>query len=260
MMRSTVRRNGRKAIPGSEISGPVALVTGGARRLGAAVCRHLARRGYRVVVNFRSSTQQAADLARAIEAKGGGALAVRADVTRPADVRRMVDRIRRVFGRLDVLVNNVGDYLEKPLSKTSFDDYRRILESNLTAVFLCSQAALPLLRASGRGRIIVIGYAPAGRLSPVARCPVYHTAKTGALLLTKAMAVEEAPRGVTVNMVSPGTLFNSVLKPSTDPRDYIPAGRFCRYQDILGALDYLLGDEASYVTGGHFVISGGYAI
>lgn len=260
MTRRAVWRNSRKAMPGSEAAGPVALVTGGARRLGAAVSRHLARRGYRVVVNFRSSAQQAADLVKAIEAKGGCALAVRADVTRPAEVRCMVDRIRRLFGRLDVLVNNVGDYLEKPLSKTSFDDYRRILDSNLTSVFLCSQAALPLLRCSERGRIIVIGYAPAGRLSPTGRCPVYHTAKTGALLLTKAMAVEEAPRGVTVNMLSPGTLFNSVLKPSSNPVDYIPAGRFCRYPDILGALDYLLGDGASYVTGGHFVISGGYAI
>lgn len=243
-----------------ERGGPVALVTGGARRLGAAVCRHLAGCGFRVVVNYRSSARQAQDLVRAIEAKGGEAFAVRADVTRPSDVRRMVDGVRRRFDRLDVLVNNVGEYLERPLAKTSYEDFRRILESNLTSVFLCSQAALPLLRVSGRGRILVLGYAPAGRLSPVARCPVYHMAKTGALLLTKALSVEEAPHGVTVNMVSPGTLFNSVLKPSADPRDYIPAGRFCRYDDILGALDYLLSDRASYVTGGHFVVSGGYAI
>ncbi len=259
-MNKRALRMERRQKPNPERGGPVALVTGGARRLGAAVCRHLAGRGYRVAVNYRSSRRRAEDLVRAIEARGGEAFAVRADVTRPADVRRMVDRVCRSFGRLDVLVNNVGEYLERPLAKTTYEDFRRILESNLASVFLCSQAALPLLRASGRGRIVVLGYAPAGRLSPVARCPVYHMAKTGALLLAKALSVEEARHGVTVNMVSPGTLFNSVLKPSADPRDYIPAGRFCRYDDILAALDYVLSDRASYVTGGHFVISGGYAI
>lgn len=239
---------------------PVALVTGGARRFGAALCKHLACQGYRMVVNYRSSCRQARDVVKWVKARGGEAVAVRADVTRPADVKRMLDRVCHGFGRLDVLVNNVGEYLEKPLSKTSFEEYRQILDSNLASVFLCCQAFLPLLRSSGKGRILVLGYAPAGRLSPVARCPVYHMAKTGALLLTKALAVEEAPFGVTVNMVSPGTLFNSVLKPSSDPRAYIPAGRFCRYDDLFGAIDYLLSDRASYVTGGHFVISGGYAL
>lgn len=259
MKKRSVRMEGRAKFI-VEGGGPVALVTGGARRFGAALCRHLAGRGYRVVVNYRSSGRQARELVRRVEEKGGEALAVRADVTRLAEVGRLVGRVRSRFGRLDVLVNNVGEYLERPLARTSFEDYRRILNSNLTSVFLCCQAALPLLRASGKGRILVLGYAPAGRLSPVARCPVYHLAKTAALLLTKALAVEEAPRGVTVNMVSPGTLFNSVLKPSSDPRAYIPAGRFCRYEDLFGAIDYLLSDRASYVTGGHFVVSGGYGL
>jgi NAD(P)-dependent dehydrogenase (short-subunit alcohol dehydrogenase family) len=80
------------------------------------------------------------------------------------------------------------------------------------------------------------------------------------LILAKSMAVEEAPHGITVNMISPGTIFNSVKKPSETASDYIPAGRFCRYADLLGMLDYLLSEEAAYVTGGHFVVSGGYAI
>ena len=238
----------------------VALVTGGARRLGAGICRHLAKQGYRVVVNYRRSIVPAKALVRAIEHKGGEAISIRGDVTRLADVNRMVGRLRSVYGRLDVLVNNVGEYLEKPLSDVSSEEWDGIVRSNLSSVFICCKAALPLLRSSGRGRIIVIGYAPAGRLAASARCSVYHIAKTGALILAKSLAVEEAVNRVTVNMVSPGTIFNSVKKPSKDPRAYIPAGRFCRYSDIFGILDYLLSERASYVTGGHFVVSGGYAV
>lgn len=239
---------------------PVALVTGGGRKLGAAICRRLAGLGYRVVINYRSSGPQAESLLRTIRAGGGSGTTVRADVTRPADVLRMLDRVRGEFGRLDVLVNNVGDYLEKPLHRCSHGEFERILKSNLHSVFLCTQAALPMLRQAGAGRIIVIGFAPAGKISAFPHRAVYHLAKTGALLLTKAIAVEEARYGVTANMISPGTLFNSVKKPSKNPADYIPAGRFCRFEDILGTLEYLLGERASYVTGGHFIVSGGYAV
>jgi len=261
-MKRTCRRSGPlgRGVEGEEEVKQVALVTGGARRLGAGICRHLARQGYRVVVNYRKSGVQAEALVRAIRRRGGEAIAVRADVTRPGDVQRMVERANRSYGRLDVLVNNVGEYLEKPLSEVSIAEWETVIRSNLSSVFLCCKASLPLLRRSERGRIIVIGYAPAGRLAASARCSVYHLAKTGALLLAKSLAVEEAAHGVTVNMVSPGTIFNSVKKPSMDPRDYIPAGRFCRYSDMNGMLDYLLSERASYVTGGHFLVSGGYAV
>jgi 3-oxoacyl-[acyl-carrier protein] reductase len=172
----------------------------------------------------------------------------------------MIQRVHRSFGRLDVLVNNVGDYLEKPVARVSLPEWESILQSNLTSVFLCTRESLPLMRKGQGGRVIMIGYAPAGKLVASPRCAVYHLAKTGALILTKSIAVEEAPHGITVNMISPGTIFNSVKKPSQRASDYIPAGRFCRYADLHGMLDYLLSDEAAYVTGGHFVVSGGYAI
>ncbi len=254
------RRSRRRAgIPGT-VTGQVALVTGGARKLGASICRHLAGRGYRVVINYRTSRARAESLAKAIRAGGGQAVTCRADVTRERDVRRMVDRVKRSFGRLDVLINNVGDYLEKPLARVSPAEWEAIVRSNLTSVFLCTREVLPLMRERRQGRIVMIGYAPAGRIAASPRCAVYHLAKTGALILAKSMAVEEAPHGITVNMVSPGTLFNSVKKPSRTASDYIPAGRFCRYGDLLGMLDYLLSESASYVTGGHFVVSGGYAV
>ena len=238
----------------------VALVTGGARRFGASVCRHLAGRGYRVVINYRPSRLQAESLAERIRGRGGQAMPCRADVTRQRDVRKMVDRVDRTFGRLDVLINNVGDYLEKPLARVSTEQWETIIRSNLTSVFLCTKEALPLMRKGRGGRIVMIGSAPAGKLAAAPRCAVYHLAKTGALILAKSLAVEEARHGITVNMISPGTIFNSVKKPSKTPSDYIPAGRFCRYEDLLGMLDYLLSEEAAYVTGGHFVVSGGYAV
>jgi 3-oxoacyl-[acyl-carrier protein] reductase len=172
----------------------------------------------------------------------------------------MFDKVKHTFGRLDVLINNVGDYLEKPLARVSTEEWEAIIRSNLTSVFLCTKEALPLMRKKKVGRIVMIGYAPAGKLVASPKCAVYHLAKTGTLILTKSMAVEEAPHGITVNMISPGTLFNSVKKPSKTAADYIPAGRFCRYDDLLGMLDYLLSERASYVNGGHFVVSGGYAV
>ncbi len=250
----------RGAVPPGGTESRVALVTGGARKFGASVCRHLAGRGYRVVINYRRSREQAEALAVRIRRRGGRALACRADVTRERDVKRMIGRVKRSFGRLDVLVNNVGDYLEKPLARVSTEEWEEILRSNLTSVFLCTKEALPLMRSRPGGRILVIGYAPAGKLAASSRCAVYHLAKTGALILTKSLAVEEAPHGITVNMISPGTIFNSVKKPSDTASDYIPAGRFCRYADLHGMMDYLLSEEAEYVTGGHFVVSGGYAI
>jgi len=238
----------------------VALVTGGARKLGASLCRHLAGSGYAVVIDYRRSGAQAQRLMERIAAQGGRAVAVRADVTRVSDVRRLVGLVERTFGRLDVLVNNVGDYLEKPLASVTVAEWRAVLGSNLDSVFLCTRAALPLMRRAGGGRVINIGYAPVGKTVSSVRCPVYHVAKMGVLSLTKVFAAEEAPHGITVNMISPGTIFNSVKKPSRVAADYIPAGRFCRYRDIQGVLDYLLSERASYVTGGHFVVSGGYAI
>jgi 3-oxoacyl-[acyl-carrier protein] reductase len=238
----------------------VALVTGGARKLGASISRHLAQQGYRVVINYRTSRSQAESLAKRIRGRGGDATPFRADVTLERDVRRMFDEVHRTYGRLDALINNVGDYLEKPLARVSMEEWEAIIRSNLTSVFLCTKEALSLMRRRQGGRIVTIGYAPAGKIAASPRCAVYHLAKTGALLLTKSIAVEEAPHGITVNMISPGTIFNSVKKPSRTPSDYIPAGRFCRYDDLLGMLDYLLSKKASYVTGGHFVVSGGYAI
>jgi len=242
-------------------AGPVALVTGGARKLGASLCRHLARGGYGVVIDYRRSDVQARRLAERIRGFGGSAVAVRADVTRSSDVQRLMRFVDRTFGRLDVLVNNVGDYLEKPLSAVRVAEWDAIVHSNLDSVFLCTRAALPLMRRGKEGgRVITIGYAPIGKTVSSVKCPVYHLAKVGALSLTKAFAAEVACHGITVNMISPGTLFNSVKKPSRVAGDYIPAGRFCRYGDVHGVLDYLLSEKASYVTGGHFVVSGGYAV
>ena len=239
---------------------PVALVTGGARRLGAAISTHLGMNGYRVVINFRRSAEDARRLVRRIEERQGEAVALRADVTKQSQVDRMVERIVRAYGRIDVLVNNVGDYLEGPLGSMGQKEWEALLRSNLFSVVLCTRAIVPVMRKQGRGRVINIGYSPAGRMQSSPRCTAYHIAKTGVLVYTKTIAAEEARFGITVNMVSPGTMFNSVKKPSKDPADYIPAGRFCRYDDLLGAIDYLLSDRASYVTGNHIVASGGYAL
>jgi 3-oxoacyl-[acyl-carrier protein] reductase len=238
----------------------VALVTGGARRLGGAISRYLACKGFRVVINYRNSKQEAQRLLKVISDHGGEGLCIRADVTKVTQVERMFRTVTDRYGRIDVLVNNVGNYLWKPLASIRLREWDEILQNNLYSVFLCSGAALPAMRRQQWGRVINIGYAPAGKLSAFPKCTAYHIAKTGVLIYTKSLAVEEARFNITVNMVSPGTMFNSVRKPSRNPADYIPVGRFCRYEDILGIIDYLVREEASYITGGHFVVSGGYSI
>jgi 3-oxoacyl-[acyl-carrier protein] reductase len=238
------------------VSGPVALITGGARRLGAHLARGLARDGWTVVVNYRSSAAEAVALVAAIEADGGAAWAVAADVARRDDVTAMLSEVGRREGRLDLLLNNVGIYEPKPLREVTPEDWDAAIGANLSGSFYCVHAALPLLEAS-RGQIITIGYAGLDALTAAPEAAPYQVSKVGMLVLTKALAKEMAPYGVRANMVSPGQLANSIDLPA-DLAAAIPAGRAGTLDDILGAVRYLLG--AGYVTGVNIDVAGGYRL
>lgn len=252
---STGTRSDRRATP--DLSGRVALVTGAARRMGRALALTLAGAGADVAVHFQSSRSEAAAVVGEIEAMGRRAQLVRVDLTDPAAVDAAFHEVTRTLGGLDILVNNVGTIVWKHFEDHEPPDWQACLDGTLFATLNASRAGLPALRRSGRGRIINILDADADSTDPVPFATAYKIGKRATFTLTKTMAVTEAPHGITVNAVSPGTLEDSPTKPALDR---IPAGRYGTYQDITQAVLFLAGDAAAYVTGAHIKVSGGYLI
>lgn len=231
-----------------------ALVTGSARGLGRAIARHLGGAGCEVAVHYRSSRPQAEETARAVRAAGGRAHLVSGDVTNPAEVESLVGEAARAMGGLDVLVNNVGQFLPGYPDEISIEQWDSQLASTVSAAFYVSRACLPLLRDGG-GRIINISDSRAERIAASPRTLPYQVGKTGVLILTRTLARTEARYGVTVNALLPGVFENS--DPPGDARE-IPAGRLGKFRDMLGAVDFLLSPQADYVTGAFLQVGGGW--
>jgi 3-oxoacyl-[acyl-carrier protein] reductase len=244
------------------LSGKVALVTGSARGIGSAVARALARAGADVAVNYVRSRGEADALAAEIRATGRRALACRADVSRPEDVAAMFHEIARDLGAPDVLVNNAGPFLIRRLADTSFDDWRSIVEPNLHGVFLCSRAALPGMRAKGWGRIVNFTFAPVEKHAAVPGSSAYHAAKAGVHALTRTLAAEEAPHGITVNAVGPGLIDSPDL--AHDLRERLrartPLRRLGTADEVARAVLFLADPASAYITGAHLPVAGGWEL
>lgn len=231
-----------------------ALVTGSARGIGRELALTLAGLGYAVAIHYRRSRTDAEDVAAEIEAAGGRALTLRADVTEEAEASELVDRAREAFGRLDVLVNNVGNYHHAPLEALGGAAWREMFDSNLHATFYTCQRAAPHLREVGGGRIVNLGYAGAESLTAKPGVIAYQVAKAGVALYSRALAKREAPYGTTVNVIAPGVIENSVTMPLRE----IPMGRTGTLAEVAGALRYLVSDDARYVTGTSIRVGGGW--
>ncbi len=236
------------------LSGRTALVTGAARRLGRALALALAHAGADVLVHYRSSEAEAREAVAEIEALGRRAAVVQADLAQAEAVRRAFGEAIDAMGGLDILVNNVGTIAWKRLDEHTAEDWRDCLDGTLFATLHASEAALPALRRSGRGRILNILDADADLTSPVPFATAYKIGKRAAFTLTKTMAVTEGPHGVTVNAISPGTLDDSGVKP---PLEKIPLGRYGTHADVAATLVHLASDAGAYVTGTQVKVSGG---
>ncbi|WP_457628221.1 bifunctional dihydropteridine reductase/dihydrofolate reductase TmpR [Oceanithermus sp.] len=233
-----------------------ALVTGAARGIGRAVALGLAERGFDVAVHYRSSRAEAREVAATVRRIGRRAVTVQADLTDPAQARKAVEATARGLGGLAAVVNNVGDYLFKPIEEVEPEEWRAVLASNLDTAFFVTQAALPYLLAEGWGRVLFLGYAGAGQLAAKPQIAPYFIAKTGVVLYAKALAARLAPHGVTVNVVAPGVAENSVTQPVRE----IPMGRVARLDELVEAVGYFVSPAADYVTGQVLEVAGGWNV
>jgi len=246
------------AAPGApELQGRVAIVTGAARNIGRAIALELAAAGASVIVNTRSSTDQAQAVAAEIEARGGRALAVTADVTDGAAVSAMVAASLARFGRIDMLVNNAAVREESTFEAIALPDWHRIVSIVLDGAFLCAQACVPQMKQAGGGAIVNIG-GLTGHTGAKRRAHVV-TAKAGLVGLTKALAFDLADDGITVNCVSPGMI--DTRREGAPPAHHADrktmVGRLGEAQDVAAAVRMLCGPGARYITGQTLHVNGG---
>lgn len=235
---------------------PVALVTGAAQGIGRALVLALAGAGYDVAVHYRSSEDAATATAAEARAKGVRAETFQADVTDAAEAETLVETVHRTLGGPDVLINNVGDYHYGPLAELRVETWLEMFASNLHSTFYVCRIALPLMQRAGWGRVINIGYAGAETLKARPGIAPYSIAKTGVILYSKALALTYAGDGVTVNVISPGIMENSVTKPTAK----IPLGRTGKLSEVTDAALYLVSDGAAYLTGITLEVAGGWNV
>lgn len=236
----------------------VALVTGSAKRLGRALIERLAAERYTAWVHCLHSLAEARAVADGIEARGGIARVVQGDVADADAIAKMIDHIAVTEGRLDVLVNNVGVYHTGPLAHFGREDFQAMLAANLLGPFDLIRRALPLFGEHG-GSVINIGYTGLETNGAAGKAAAYACSKAGLLILTRSFAEELGPRGIRVNMVSPGQIDNSVDLPDGFAAT-VPLGRAATVDDISAAVSFLVSDQAQYVTGQNIEVAGGYML
>ena len=246
-----------------KFEGKTAIVTGGSRGLGRAVCLELAAGGANVVLCYAGNEAAAQETVRAVEALGAKALAVRCDVADAAQVDELVKAAMEAFRRIDILVNNAGITRDNLLMRMSEADFDAVIAANLKGAFLCMKAVSRLMLKQRYGRIVnlssVVGLrGNAGQVN-------YAASKAGVIGMTKSLAKELASRGVTVNAVAPGfieTDMTAALPEAvrTAAQNGIPMSRLGAPEDVAKAVGFLASDDAAYITGQVLAVDGGMAM
>ena len=248
-----------------DLSGRVALVTGGNGGIGLGMAKGMAEAGASIVVAARDEDKNAAAV-RALEGLGARAAAVRVDVTDAASCRAMIEAAQDRFGRLDVLVNNAGTNIRKQPEEYTLEEWRLIVETNLTSAFLCSQAAYPALRQAGGGKIVMIGSMMS--IFGASFTSAYAATKGGIVQLAKALACAWAKDNIQVNAVLPGWIDSALTRQAR--RDIAgleervvartPAGRWGTPDDFAGIAVFLASRASDFITGAAITVDGGYSV
>jgi 3-oxoacyl-[acyl-carrier protein] reductase len=243
-----------------DLSGRVAVVTGGSRGIGRAIVERLAAQGADIVFSYRGNATAAAEAVAAVEALGRRAIARQGDVADPAAAESLVKTALEAFGKVDILVNNAGITRDDLIMRMSIDAWREVLETNLFGAFYATKAVTrPMLKAK-RGRIINIT-SVSGQAGQTGQAN-YSAAKAGLIGLTKATARELASRGITANAVAPGFVLTELTRALPEAllaqiTAATPLGRFGTTDEIANAVAFLASDEAAYITGQVLGVDGG---
>ena len=240
---------------GNPLEGQVALVTGAAKRIGRSIALRLAADGADVIVNYWSSKAEAGSLVREIESLGRRAISIRADVSRRAEVGQLFAEAVVKFGRLDILVNNVGTFFPAKFEDLTDEQWERIMNVNLKSQFLCAQAAAPLMKRQGRGRIINLS--SLGGLLAWPSYTHYCVSKAGVIMLTRCLARALAPE-ILVNSVAPGTIQFPGEAPDESYIRITPVHRTGTGGDVADAVAYFAASD--FVTGQILAVDGGRAL
>ena len=248
-----------------DLTGRVAIVTGGNGGIGLGMARGLAEAGASIVVAGRDEDKNAAAV-RELEGLGGKATAVRVDVTDEASCRTMVQSALDRFGRLDILVNNAGTNVRKQPEAYTLEEWHLILETNLTSAFMCSQAAYPAMRQGGGGKIVMIGSMMS--IFGASFTSAYAASKGGIVQLAKALGCAWAKDNIQVNAVLPGWIDSALTRQAR--RDIsgleervtarTPAGRWGTPDDFAGIAVFLAGPASEFITGAAITVDGGYSV
>ena len=243
-----------------KVNRKTALVTGASKGIGRRIAIALAQRGCDVAINYHSDRPGADRTAQEVEAAGGRSLLVAGHVGDAGNVQKMFEEVFRAFGKLSILINNAGTQVWKSLLDLEESEWDRVIDTNLKGVFLCTQQAARHMKENRFGRIVNIG-SGCNRV-PFPKLVSYTASKGGIDMLTKVSAVELGPFGITVNCVAPGAI--EIERTKVEAPDYAgtwgplaPVGRVGVPEDVASAVNFLVSDEAAFVTGQTLFVDGG---
>ena len=246
------------------LEGLVAIVTGSSRGMGTGTAAHLASLGAKVAVCYVRSKDLAEALAEQITGSGGTAAAFGADLTTEDGADGLVREVVERFGSLDILVCNVGGFLKKPFEETTSAEWHDQFAQNTDTMFFCIRAALPHLKASGRGRIVNFAAAGADQAARQTGFAAYAAAKAAVVGFSRALARELGPQRITVNVIAPGIVSdNAPTRPEAfaiGEVKHTPVGRVGSFEDVAEAVAFLVRPDADYITGSVLEVGGGWRI